>query len=87
MREQNVEPEALRSLLLEHLHVQVPSVDTDLLESGALDSLQLVDLLLAIEQRFGWRVPIESIDLEHLRSLSRLAELAGATQPRESRHA
>lgn len=77
MPEHTVHPEDLRALLLEHLHVEVPSVDTDLLESGALDSLQLVDLLLVIEQRFGWRIPIESLDLDRLRSLTRLAGLVG----------
>lgn len=84
MPEHTVHPEDLRELLLEHLHVEVPSVDTDLLESGALDSLQLVDLLLVIEQRFGWRIPIESLDLDQLRSLTRLAGLVGT--PRGVRH-
>jgi acyl carrier protein len=79
MPDKEATPEALRALLLEHLHVEVPSVDADLLESGVLDSLQLVDLLLVIEQRFGRRIPIESIDLDNLRSLSRLAQLVGAS--------
>jgi acyl carrier protein len=69
--------ERLRALMLEHLHVEVPSADTDLLDSGLLDSLQLVDLLLLIEQQFGHRIAIEAIDLENLRSLTRIAELLG----------
>jgi acyl carrier protein len=67
--------ERLRALILEHLHMDVPSADTDLLDSGLLDSLQLVDLLLLIEQHFGRRIEIEAIDLENLRSLARLAQL------------
>ena len=59
----------------EHLHVEVPSADIDLLDSGLLDSLQLVDLLLLIEERFGRRIPIEAVDLEDLRTLTRLARL------------
>ena len=70
--------ERLRALMLEHLHVDVPSPDVDLLESGVLDSLQLVDLLLIIEQHFGRRIPIETIDLDDLRSLGRLAQLLRA---------
>jgi len=70
--------ERLRALFAAHFHVDVPSDDTDLLETGALDSLQLVDLLLLIEQSFGQRIPIESIDLDHLRSLRRLAQLLAA---------
>jgi acyl carrier protein len=65
----------LHALILERLHVDVPSPDLDLLESGVLDSLQLVDLLLLIERHFGRRIPIEAIDLDDLRSLRRLAEL------------
>jgi acyl carrier protein len=71
--------ERLRALMLEHLHVDVPSPDVDLLESGVLDSLQLVDLLLLIEQHFGRRIPIETIDLDDLRSLGRLARLLHAS--------
>lgn len=77
MPDQTIDVERLRALLLEHLHVEVPSADTDLLETGVLDSLQLVDLLLLIEQHFGRRIAIESIDLENLRSLARLARLLG----------
>jgi acyl carrier protein len=78
MSDQAIDAERLRALLLEHLHVEVPSADSDLLETGVLDSLQLVDLLLLIEQHFGRRIPIESIDLDNLRSLTRLADLIAA---------
>ena len=84
MSDPAIDVERLRALLLEHLHVDVPSPDVDLLESGVLDSLQLVDLLLLIEQHFGRRIPIEDIDLDDLRSLGRLARLLhtpAATDP------
>jgi acyl carrier protein len=77
MPEQAIDVARLRTLLAEHLHVEVPSADADLLESGVLDSLQLVDLLLLIEQHFGRRIAIEAIDLDDLRSLTRLARLLG----------
>lgn len=70
-----IDTERLRALMLEHLHVEVLSADADLLETGVLDSLQLVDLLLLIEERFGRRIAIEAIDLEDLRTLTRLAQL------------
>lgn len=78
--------ERLRALMLEHLHMEVPSADTDLLESGLLDSLQLVDLLLLIEQHFGRRIAIEAIDLEDLRSLTRIAQLLGKAEPDPPAH-
>jgi len=75
MSSQTVDSTRLRALMLRHLHVEVPSADADLLESGVLDSLQLVDLLLLIEEHFGRRIAIEAIDLEDLRTLSRLTQL------------
>ena len=70
--------ERLRVLFLESLHIEVPSADTDLFETGILDSLQLVELLLQLEQRFGFRIKIDDIDLEDLRTLARIARLVAA---------
>jgi acyl carrier protein len=84
MSENPPDLERLRALFLEHFHVEVPSADADLLESGVLDSLQLVDLLLLIEQRFARRIAIESIDLDDLRSLSRIASLLATPDPLQS---
>jgi acyl carrier protein len=78
MPDQVVDVERLQALFLEHFHVEVPSGDADLLENGVLDSLQLVELLVLIEERFGRRLAFESIDLDDLRTLSRLAALLGA---------
>lgn len=75
MSGQIVDSTRLRALMLEHLHIELPSADADLLESGVLDSLQLVDLLLLIEEHFGRRIAIEAIDLEDLRTLTRLTQL------------
>ena len=39
----------LEAIFAERLHMPAPSTDAELLESGLLDSLQFVDLLLVIE--------------------------------------
>jgi len=70
--------ERLGALFVESFHVEVPSSDTDLLESGILDSFQLVELLFELEQRFGFRIKIENIDLDDLRTLARIARLVAA---------
>ncbi|AVS85166.1 acyl carrier protein [Paracidovorax avenae] len=51
--------------------------DTLLLESGLLDSVAAVDLMLAIEGRFGCTVPITEVE-EHLRSLRTLSTYVAA---------
>ncbi len=68
--------EQIRHLFLECFHIDVPTPDTDLFETGALDSLQIVELILQLEQRFNLKLEIEQIDLEDLRSLERIALLA-----------
>jgi D-alanine--poly(phosphoribitol) ligase subunit 2 len=45
--------------------------DTLLLESGLLDSVAAVDLMLSVEARFGCTVPITEVE-EHLQSLRTL---------------
>ena len=47
---------------------------TDLLETGVLDSMALVELLLSLEQRFGFRVNIMELDLENFRSIEKIAD-------------
>ena len=70
--------ERLGVLFAESFHIEVPSADTDLLESGILDSFQFVELLLQLEQHFGFRIKIEDIDLDDLRTLARIARLVAA---------
>jgi methoxymalonate biosynthesis acyl carrier protein len=70
--------EGLHALFLEDLHIEVPSADTDLFETGMLDSLQVVELLLQLEQRFGFQIKIDDIDLDDLRTPARIARLLAA---------
>jgi D-alanine--poly(phosphoribitol) ligase subunit 2 len=65
----------LSALFDEALHIEVPSPDTDLIDSGLLDSLQLVQLLLQIEERMGARIPLDEVELDDLRSVGRLARV------------
>lgn len=67
--------ERLGAVFVESFHIEVPSADLDLLESGILDSFQMVQLLLEVEQRFGYRIKLEDIELDDLRTLSRIARL------------
>ena len=78
MTDANAIIERLGALFVESFHVEVPSPDTDLLETGILDSFQFVELLFELEQRFGFRIKIENIDLDDLRTLSRIARLVAA---------
>ncbi|MND01101.1 D-alanine--poly(phosphoribitol) ligase subunit 2 [compost metagenome] len=53
--------------------MSVLSADTDLIASGVLDSLALVELLLQIETQYGLRVSLEKLDFEDFRSVAGIA--------------
>jgi methoxymalonate biosynthesis acyl carrier protein len=75
MTDTNAIIQRLGTVFVESLHIEAPSEDTDLFETGILDSFQLVELLLQIEQRFGFQIRIDDIDLDDLRTLARIARL------------
>jgi acyl carrier protein len=65
--------ERITRLVRDTLGVEVPSVDTDLLEAGLLDSLALVSLLAEIEREFGFELPLETLDVEAFRTVATAA--------------
>lgn len=52
----------------------VPTVDTNITESGTLDSLDFVDLVFQVQERFGLSIPDEDIEQHDLRVLGSLVE-------------
>ena len=65
----------IAGVLAEKLNVDVPSEDTDLFETGILDSQKFVELLLHIEQQFGTHIAIEDFEIENFQSIGRIATL------------
>ena len=64
---------SLARVFLERLHVEVPSPDIDLFETGVLDSMGFVELLLQLEQEFGLRVALDDLEIDNFRSLRKIA--------------
>lgn len=65
---------ALRRIFLDELHIDVPSDDTDLLQQGLLDSLGLVELLLAIEETFHVTITLEELEIDNVRSVQAITD-------------
>ena len=65
-------------LFSEALHRDVPSEDADLFESGLLDSLGFVDLLVHLEQEFGTRIALDDLEIDNFRSITRIADFVGS---------
>jgi acyl carrier protein len=60
-------------LFSDSLHRDVPSPDTDLFESGLLDSLSFVDLLVSLEGEFGTTIGLDDLEVDNFRSIDRMA--------------
>lgn len=71
----------LNALFLDQLNIEVPGPDTDLIETGMMDSMKLVELLVQIEQQFGLRVELEQIEIDDLRSVRGIARMIGNAMP------
>jgi len=70
------------ALFTEKLQIEVPSPDTDLVETGLLDSLRFVELLAHLEETFGLTVSVDDIEVEHFRTTARIAEFIARRLPR-----
>ena len=69
-----VSHDQISRLMLERVHIEVPSADTDLMELGLLDSLTLVELMSSLEEEFGIHISFDEIELDNFRSVARMAE-------------
>ena len=65
----------LSALFTEVMHVEVPSFDTDLFDTGILDSQRFVELLLHIEKRFNTQIDVEGFEIENFRCIEKIATL------------
>ncbi len=68
----------IQTLFAEKLFVEVESPDTDLFQQGILDSMALVELLLQLEQTYGFAVPLMDLDTEDIRTIRKIAALVSA---------
>jgi acyl carrier protein len=55
-----------------------PAPDTDLFESGLMDSLEFASLLLRIEAEFGLDLTFESMDMDAFHSLAGIVRFIAA---------
>ena len=65
--------ERIGRMVRDRLHVEIHDPNADLFETGIIDSLGLVELLLGLESEFGIRMSTEDLDVDNFRSLARIA--------------
>ncbi|MHC4550560.1 MAG: acyl carrier protein [Planctomycetota bacterium] len=69
---------AILAIFRDRLNLEVPSAETDLIESGLMDSLSFVGLLAELEQHFGIHVEPEELEFDNFRSIEKIAAFVGA---------
>ncbi len=70
----------ISGIIRDALGVEVPSADTDLIDTGLLDSLALVSLITEIEQDFGFQLPLDDFDVDAFRTVDRIAEFVARSE-------
>ena len=70
--------ERIAGVFASALHLEVPSFDTDLFDTGVLDSLAFVELLLQLEREFGVTTSVDDLEAENFRSITTIADFVHA---------
>ncbi len=65
-------------IFLDKIHLEIPSVETDLFATSALDSMAFVELLVSLEEAFGIAIPLETVEIDTFRTIDRIAEFVMA---------
>ncbi len=61
--------ERIHELLKNVLNTQKSLESADLIESGLMDSLALVSVIVELETTFGINIPIEKLEIDNFRTL------------------
>ncbi len=67
----------IHRIFADQLALQV-DVETDVIDTGMLDSVAFVQLLVGLEQEFGVTVDVAALQLDDFRSISRIAQFVAA---------
>ena len=73
MPDSNTLAQQICALLSEKFHLRVPSLDTDLINTGLVDSLMFVGFLAQLEQEFGIQLSLQDLELDRFRTVTRIA--------------
>lgn len=65
----------VQRIFIERMQFDVPSPQADLFDSGVVDSLSFVELLVHLEEEFGKRIELEELDLDDFRTVAKIARV------------
>jgi acyl carrier protein len=65
--------ERITSWFANDMSLQIPSVDTNLFDTGVLDSLGFEQLIVHLEREFGVTMSVADLEMEHFKSIATIA--------------
>ena len=74
MAAENVVHDTVVTIFRNKLEFEVPGVETDLLETGMMDSLKLVELVFHLEQEFGITISMGTLELDQFRTIANIVQ-------------
>jgi D-alanine--poly(phosphoribitol) ligase subunit 2 len=74
-------------LIRDRLNIDVVDVDVDLIDTGVVDSLALVTLIITLEEMFACELPLDDFDIENFRSARRITQYLDASGVLDTRSA
>jgi acyl carrier protein len=63
------------------LEIDVPSPETDLIDTGLMDSLVFVELLFHLEKEWGITISMDILDLDQFRSIASIVSFIDQPEP------
>lgn len=73
----------LMGYIRERLHIEVPGPDAELFESGLIDSLAFVELLLMVSEEFGVEADMADLDMDNFHTVRHIAAFISERRPRD----
>jgi acyl carrier protein len=80
MNETDVE-QTILAFLRERVGVELPSASANLIETGILDSMMLVNLMVLIEEQFGVVAELDDLEIENFATVARVARFVVERSP------
>jgi methoxymalonate biosynthesis acyl carrier protein len=81
MTETDVE-QVILAFLRERSGVELPSASANLIETGILDSMMFVDLIVLIEEQFGVVAELDDLEIENFATVARMAQFVVERRPK-----
>ena len=66
--------DTVREFLCQFINVKDVDIDLDLFQSGLINSLFAMQLVIFLEQEYGFQIANEDLDLDNFRSLGAISE-------------